>query len=57
MGDFQWLENLSLFHHINTLDILLETSIDWVGLAVQLSVAAAAIALALVVFERRDLSY
>lgn len=57
MGSFRWLENLSLFHYLDTLDILLWTSVDWVGLAVHLVVAVVAIVAALVIFERRDLSY
>ena len=57
MGGLRWLGNLSLFHHIDLLPILLYGSINWTGMAVNLLVAAVMLAAALAVFERRDLSY
>ena len=57
LGGFRWLENVSLFHHLNVFTILTLGTIDWTGLLVNLAVGAAALALTLIVFERRDLSY
>ena len=57
LGSFRWLENLSLFHHVDSLEVLLKGTVNWTGVAVHLSVAVATLGTALAVFERRDLSY
>ena len=57
LGSFQWLQNLSLFHHVDILQALLGGTINWTGLAINIIVAAVTFGAALVVFERRDLSY
>ena len=57
LGGVRWLQNLSLFHHVDLLSVLLDGAVDWTGLAVNLAVALVALSAALVVFEHRDLIY
>ena len=57
LGSVRWLEDLSLFHHLNPFEILLSGSVNWTGAGVHIAVGAATLLLTLFIFERRDLSY
>ncbi len=57
LGSFEWIENLSLFHHLEVFGTLLNGTVNWTGVAVCTVVGVALLGTALVVFERRDLSY
>lgn len=46
IGGLQWMQNLSLFHHVDVLRTLLDGSMAWTGLVVNLGVATATFAAA-----------
>ena len=49
-----WLKNLSLFYYFDSLRLLVVGDVNWVGIGVYVGVTAAGLAIAVVVFQRKD---
>ena len=57
LGPVEWLQKVSPFHYYNPLTIPLNCSVNWAGIAIYLLAALGFSVAALIVFEKRDLTY
>lgn len=55
LGSLQWLQKGSLFYYFQGMSLLLEGQVNMAGLVLHAAVALAALAAAVVLFERRDI--
>ncbi|MFQ5933220.1 MAG: ABC transporter permease [Dehalococcoidia bacterium] len=55
-GDIGWLENGSLFHFYQPLDLLTDVAVNWAGIAVYGGIVLGSHLVSIIVFQRRDIA-